>query len=90
MRNQPALHAWWILFALVSTSASAADVTYQVTFEATWTAVTHPQDYPSGAHFSPPVGAVHNTDVVFWEVGELASNGIESMAETGGTSALNS
>ncbi len=88
MMDRPAGCAWLALFALASTSAAAANVTYQVTFEATWTEQTHPDSYPAGAHFSPPVGAVHNGDVVFWEPGQLASNGIESMAETGGTSAL--
>jgi len=91
MTNRLASCAWLVLVALTLSVASAADVTYQVTFEATWTAQTHPQDYPMGsAHFSPPVGAVHNADVIFWEVGTLASNGIESMAETGGTSTMNS
>jgi len=83
-----AARLWLILFGLISTATPAADVTYLVTFDATWSAATHPQDHPSGAHFSPPVGAVHNADAVFWELGALASNGIESMAETGATAAL--
>ena len=80
MADRRTRHVWLVLFALTSSAAFAAEVTYQVTFEATWTAQTHPQDYPSGAHFSPPVGAVHNPNVVFWKVGAPASNGIESIA----------
>ena len=63
-------------------------ITYKVTFNATWSLSTHPQDFPSGSHFSTLVGAVHNENVSFWETGEIASTGIESMAETGGTSRL--
>ena len=43
---------------------------------------------PGGAHFSPLVGAVHSARVTFLESEEMASAGIESMAEVGGTSAL--
>jgi hypothetical protein len=68
----------------------AGPATYTVTFDAFWSAVTHPDDFPPNPHFSPLVGATHNTDVVFWEPGELASEGIESMAETGGTEILRS
>lgn len=62
---------------------------YRVTFNATWSATTHPTDFPSGSeHFSPLVGAVHNDSVSFWASGETASRGIEQMAETGGTGLL--
>lgn len=62
---------------------------YRVTFNATWSAQTHPTDFPSGSeHFSPLVGAVHSDSVSFWASGETASRGIEQMAETGGTGLL--
>lgn len=62
---------------------------YSVTFNATWSATTHPMDFPSGSeHFSPLIGAVHNDSVSFWTSGETASPGIEQMAETGGTGLL--
>lgn len=57
--------------------------TYEVTFEAIWTAESHPQDFPEGPHFSPPNGGTHNADVTFWEPGGIASWGIERMAEAG-------
>ena len=63
---------------------------YSVVFDATWSVATHPRDYPRGAHFSPLIGAVHDDGVRFWANGETASPGIESMAETGGTSTLRS
>lgn len=63
-------------------------VRYRAVFDATWSAQTHPQDFPSNAHFSPLVGGVHTQGAVFWSVGELASQGIENMAELGATSTL--
>ena len=61
---------------------------YRIVFNATWSATTHPTDFPPGPHFSPLIGAVHNDSVSFWASGEIASPGIEQMAETGGTSNL--
>jgi len=57
--------------------------TYKVTFDATWSEATHPDDFPPNPHFSPLIGASHNSNVKFWEVGGLASPGIKNMAETG-------
>ncbi|WP_420456586.1 spondin domain-containing protein [Rubrivirga sp.] len=65
-----------------------APATYVVTFDATWSATTHPDDFPASAHFSPLVGATHGPDVSLWSVGETASDGVRSMAETGSTSTL--
>lgn len=61
---------------------------YSIAFNATWSAATHPTDFPPGPHFSPLIGAVHNDSVAFWASGEIASAGLEQMAETGGTSNL--
>jgi len=63
---------------------------YDLTFEATWSSSTHPTDFPSNPHFSWMIGATHNSSVSFWTPGTTASNGIKSMAETGGTSTLRS
>ncbi len=60
---------------------------YQVTFTSTWSQQTHPHEYPAGfSHFSGLIGATHNALVNFWQLGEVATNGIESMAETGSKS----
>ena len=61
------------------------DAEYRVTFTPTWTAATHPTNFPSNPHFSDLVGATHNEEIHIWELGALASDGIEQMAETGGT-----
>ena len=65
---------------------------YRVEFIASWSEATHPHpggEFPAAsAHFSPLIGAVHNSDVAFWATGELASVGIEQMAETGATGLL--
>ena len=61
---------------------------YEIVFVATWSAETHPDGFPGGPHFSPLIGAVHDDSFDMWTVGELATDGIESMAETGSTSSL--
>ena len=62
---------------------------YRVLFEALWSDSTHPDpDFPSVPHFSPLIGGVHNDQVVFWELGDTASPGMEDMAEKGGTRVL--
>lgn len=73
---------------LVSAPAWAGTVNYQVTFDATWSTSTHPQATPSGAHFSPLIGATHNDQVTFWQDGGAATPGIELMAESGNRSTL--
>ncbi len=56
---------------------------YRITFNGTWSAATHPTQFPGNPHFSGMVGAAHNDQVIFWEPGQVASDGIEQMAETG-------
>ena len=80
--------------ALLSTLLPALPVlaqeqaTYEFEFIAEWGAVTHPQSFPNNPHFSPLTGATHNDQISLWSPGTLATNGIEAMAETGGTNAL--
>lgn len=72
-----------------STFNQSGSATYSVTFEATWSNETHPHaNFPASAHFSSLIGATHDADTTFWQAGALASEGIERMAETGGTSTL--
>ena len=61
---------------------------YEVTFESTWRAETHPTDFPSDAHYSGLVGGTHTPAVSFWRVGGPASEGIRLMAERGRKSPL--
>ena len=65
-----------------------SEARYRVTFSATWSEATHPTNFPSSPHFSGLVGATHHGDVLIWKTGEIASDGIELMAETGGQGTL--
>ena len=56
---------------------------YRVTLENMWGADDFPQGFPADAHLSLIGGATHSVAVSFWEVGEVASRGVEDMAETG-------
>ena len=79
-----------VLVALLSSETSAQEgaADYTVRFEATWSRTTHPLNFPSGAHFSGLIGGTHDQSVSFWTPGELASAGIERMAETGSKTPL--
>ncbi len=65
-----------------------ATADYVVRFEATWSAPTHPNDFPPNPHFSGLIAGTHRADVRFWEPGETASDGIKEMAEKGSKSPL--
>ena len=58
---------------------------YSVTFTALWTTADH-GPVPSGAHFTTLAGAAVNADADLWTPGELASPGLERLAELGQTS----
>jgi hypothetical protein len=59
------------------TAAPAAR--YRVTFDASWSAQSHPNDIPRNPHFSRLIGGTHRATVKFWEAGALASEGIRLM-----------
>ena len=56
-------------------SAFASSAVYRVTFTGAWTSSVTPDGLPSGAHFSPLIGGVHNANVTFVEGGGTASAG---------------
>ncbi len=61
-----------------------AVASYTVTFDATWSAATHPVDFPGAlAHFSGLIGGTHDASVDFWTPGQTATTGIKNMAELG-------
>ena len=70
--------------------------TYELTFEALWSATDHPTNFPAGswpdvpgaAHYSPIIGASHTEAMTIWSSGEMASEGVENVAETGNRAAL--
>lgn len=61
---------------------------YEVTFQSTWSQVTHPIDFPPNPHFSGLIGGTHNDQVSFWSEGTLASPGIKNVAELGSKTVL--
>ncbi|MGJ8662400.1 MAG: YbhB/YbcL family Raf kinase inhibitor-like protein [Marinicella sp.] len=61
---------------------------YKMTFIAEWSPSSHPIDYPGGAHFSPQVGSTHTSQGFIWDVGGISTDGMEQMAESGGTSII--
>ncbi|MBN1294116.1 MAG: spondin domain-containing protein [Candidatus Latescibacteria bacterium] len=63
---------------------------FLVTFTSTWSAATHPDNFPPNPHFSPLIGVVHNKNASLWKEGLLASNGIKQVAETGATDIISS
>ncbi|MGB0953485.1 MAG: spondin domain-containing protein [Planctomycetota bacterium] len=83
-----ALSLSWNAAAGAQSCDHPLNATYRVTFDAAWSQQTHPTDFPGNPHFSPLIGSTHAGSFAFWEKGGLATNGIESMAETGSTSSL--
>ncbi len=87
--RQNLLHSLGLGALLVSTSANAQDsVEYEFEFVAEWSAQTHPPSFPGGAHFSAVAGTNHTDDIQIWGPGQIATPGIERMAETGSNSIL--
>lgn len=78
------------IFQIASRGVPTQTALYEFVFDSTWSAATHPVDFPSGAHFSGPIGGTHDGSISFWEIGGLATPGIEDMAETGSKTALTS
>ncbi|MCB0509535.1 MAG: spondin domain-containing protein [Bacteroidetes bacterium] len=64
-------------------------VVYDVEFIATWSASTHPTDFPSNAHFSPIVAVSHLASEALFIPGLNASEAVQELAETGKTDKMN-
>jgi len=83
-----------ICFALITgcnkddDKAEPEGIKYKVAFNLNWNSTDFPVSYPSNAHFSKLIGWSHDSSSTFFQVGTIASSGIEDMAETGGTSKL--
>ena len=61
---------------------------YRLTFNATWNAADSTLPFPGNPHFSGLIGATHKPSASLWSRGQLASNGIKQVAETGAKAAL--
>ncbi|MYB39865.1 hypothetical protein F4X86_01035 [Candidatus Saccharibacteria bacterium] len=62
--------------------------TYMIKYDATWSAETHPETLPEGAHVSPIFVVAHANEGDLFAAGTAATEGIEIMAETGATAVL--
>ncbi|MEM7206546.1 MAG: spondin domain-containing protein [Pseudomonadota bacterium] len=73
-----------------SCDAPSGSACYVVVFEGLWTQESHPDNFPSNAHFSPLIGLTHKTPDIMWahDGSAIATDGIEVMAETGATGVL--
>ena len=60
---------------------------YRIIFDATWSAVTHPTDFPADepniARWSPVAGMTHNASTQLFEAGTIASQGIVNISQSG-------
>jgi hypothetical protein len=63
---------------------------YKIEFIAEWSSSTHPNHYPSGAHFSPFIAYSHDNSkgAKIFSLGETPTPGVEEMSETGATDIL--
>lgn len=75
---------------IVSENGTSSTARYKLTFNSTWSAQTHPVEFPPSAHFSGLIGMTHNKDVTLFTAGMFASDGIKNMAETGSKNPLES
>ena len=81
--------AFIFLLSTLSICLAQSSATYDISFTSTWNASDH-GTLPSNAHWSDLVGVNHNNNITFWELGGLASAGIEDVAEIGVNTAFNS
>lgn len=73
-------------FAVTDSAVPSSEhVTYACRFENEWSRSNHPNNYPSSAHWSPPVLVAHSLDYTMWREGGMATEGVELVAETGNT-----
>ena len=81
MKLLPLASTLLLLSAAPAFAGSSAH--YSVTFDGTWSAETHPFEYPAGAHFSGLVGATHNGAYQIFREGGVATAGLERLSEMG-------
>ena len=72
-----------LVLGAAGAAGAAQPVRYTVSFERTWSAQTHPQDFPLLAHFSPVIGVTHNGRYVPFRSGASATAGLEHLCEEG-------
>ena len=73
---------FWAFLFLGQASTWADRVQYEFRFDALWNDQDHP-GFPDRGHFSGVYGVLHNEDYQMWAPGQLASAGIQQIAELG-------
>ncbi|MBP2699983.1 spondin domain-containing protein [Photobacterium lucens] len=73
-----------------SKDPTAQTARYTLDFDSEWNATNFPTNYPADRHFSGLIGLTHNVQVKLFEVGQTASAGVISVAETGSKTTLES
>jgi hypothetical protein len=73
------------IFSLSEAISCPGSAKYTLTFQAEWTAQTHPEDFPSNhdPHFSSLVGCSHSARYWMWKPGIHATQGVQEVAEKG-------
>ena len=56
---------------------------YRLLIKATWSAESHPFEFPSNPTFSHIIGTTHNDDYALFKDGQTGSSGLELIAERG-------
>jgi hypothetical protein len=77
-----------LLFSCKKEKVERFSVVYEVEFISTWSATSHPTDFPSDPHFSPFMATSHLSSASLFIEGLDASEGLINLAETGNTDQL--
>ncbi|MEO5945673.1 MAG: spondin domain-containing protein [Chitinophagaceae bacterium] len=70
----------------IDESPAFSDAVYSVEFTGKWKAPEF--GVPAGVHFTTILGMIHNNQTYQWKLGELASWGVERIAESGNTTPM--
>ena len=81
------LFSYLLVLAIFHISIAQSTATYDITFQSTWNAAEH-SSIPNNAHWSNLVGATHNIENEFVQLGENATLGIKNVAEFGSNDAF--
>ena len=73
------------IFSLSKAISCPGSAIYKLTFQAEWTAQTHPVDFPfrNNPHFSSLAGCTHNIQYLMWKPSIYATQGVKDVAERG-------
>ncbi len=83
------LNLFLIAFSLLAVHLvwSQSEAFYNITVTTTWNSSEH-SSVPTGAHWSDLIGATHSTPDRFMSLGNLATSGIQNVAESGNNTAF--